>query len=92
MRSRVWFSDDVEFRSAPLADAELVLGDHPRMKLLHDLDIAPRPLFVAAMPHSRGVLDDHVESWFLTGADAPPDAAEGLESVVGLGLGREWLP
>jgi hypothetical protein len=38
------------------------------------------------------VLDDHAESWFL-GFDRPPDQPpEGLESVIGLGLGQTWPP
>jgi hypothetical protein len=32
-----------------------------------------------------------MESWFLTFATPPLERPEGLESVVDLGLGREWL-
>ena len=32
-----------------------------------------------------------MESWFLTFREPPARAPEGLESVVGLGLGRDWL-
>ena len=32
-----------------------------------------------------------MESWFLTFDRPPSEAPEGLESVVDLGLGREWL-
>jgi hypothetical protein len=37
------------------------------------------------------VLDDHFESWFLTYDKPPAETPEGLESVVGLGYGRDWL-
>ncbi len=73
------------------SSARLTLGDHPRMAPLKSLRVRERPLFAGFFPETRGVLDDHMESWFLTFAGAPPLAPEGLESVVGLGLGREWL-
>ena len=38
-----------------------------------------------------GVLDDHVESWYLTGAQPPPAAEVGLADVVDLTLSEEWL-
>jgi hypothetical protein len=76
----------------PLArSARLRLGDHPRMAPLKRLRIRPRPVFSAFFPSTRGILDDHMESWFLTFPEPPARAPEGLESVVGLGLGREWL-
>ena len=44
------------------------------------------------LPSSSGVLDDHFESWFLTYPDAARHTQpEGLESVVNLGLGQQWL-
>lgn len=70
----------------------LLLGDHPRAAPLARMDIAPQPLFSAFVPSLRGLLDDHVETWFLT-SDAPPPAADvALDDVVGLGLSKEWLP
>jgi hypothetical protein len=71
--------------------ARLTLGDHPRMAALKALDIGSRPLFAGFLPTTAGVLDDHMESWFLTYPQAPAAAPEGLESVVGLGLGRDRL-
>jgi hypothetical protein len=38
------------------------------------------------------VLDDHFENWFLSYPQAPTVAPEGLESVVNLGEGQQWLP
>lgn len=92
MKSTIFFSDDVEAAVGPRARAELRLGPHPRMDPLRDVDLAERPLFVACLPHSHGVLDDHFEGWFLTGARRPDDPPEGLESVVGLPNDQTWLP
>jgi hypothetical protein len=94
MRSSISFTDDVEWAVGPLARAELMLGDHPRMDPLRDLDVAESPVFAACLPHSHGTLDDHVEAWFLTSAtdlDASR-AGEGLESVVDVPVDEGWLP
>jgi hypothetical protein len=72
--------------------ARLTLGDQREVAHLADLGIAERPLFAAWFPQAHGVLDDHCETWFLTFPDPPREIPEGMESVVGLGLGREWPP
>ncbi len=94
MKSTIFFSDDVEVAAGSRAHAELLLGPHKRMDPLRELDLAPSPLFVACLPHSHGILDDHYEGWFLTATDAPdPDRPpEGLESVVGLPNDQSRLP
>lgn len=72
--------------------ARLLLGNSPRTAPLKRLDIAAEPLFTAYLPAMRGVLDDHVETWFLTtetAAGPPPEI--GLRDVVDLGLSQEWL-
>lgn len=94
MKSSIYFTDKVEVAVAPFAKAEILLGDHPRMDPLRTLDIAGKPLFAATLPHSAGVLDDHMEAWFITSADAvdPDDPPEGLESVYGLPRSEAWLP
>jgi hypothetical protein len=69
----------------------LYIGDHPRVRPLKELEIEPRPFFTAFLPSASGVLDDHFEGWFLTYDDPPSTPSEGLESVVELGLGQEWL-
>ena len=61
------------------------------MAALKRLNVRERPLFAGYLPSTQGILDDHMESWFLTFAKPPTEAPEGLESVVDLGLGREWL-
>ncbi len=51
----------------PLARvARLTLGDHPRMAPLRRLNVRERPLFAGYLPSTQGILDDHMESWFLT--------------------------
>jgi hypothetical protein len=43
------------------------------------------------IPEANGILDDHMETWFLIHDEAPKKMPEGLESVVDLGLDEEWL-
>jgi Acetoacetate decarboxylase (ADC) len=93
MKSRICFSDRVEFAVGKAARAEFLVGEHPRTAPLRALDIKPAPLFVACLPHSHGILDDHCEGWFLTEKVAPDDSRppEGLDSVVGLPNDQSWL-
>lgn len=93
MKSTIYFSGQVEIGVGPEAKGLLLLGDHPRMDPLRDLDIASTPLVTLALPHVSGALDDHFEGWLLT-AKEPPDPAsppEGLESVVGMSNDTSWL-
>jgi hypothetical protein len=91
MRSSVYFRGAVDIALGRRARARLTLGDAPQVAPLRALDISPDPAFTAFFPDTSGVLDDHVECWFLT-TDAPAAVTtEGLESVVGLGLSQEWL-
>jgi hypothetical protein len=93
MKSSIYFSDDAEVAIGRRAGGQLLLGDHPRMDPLRELDISDRPFFVATLPHSHGVLDDHLGGWFLTSTAAldPGSPPEGLESVVGLPNDTSWL-
>lgn len=79
----------ISFR--PGSAARLLLGDHPRADPLRQLGIDPNPLFTGFVPAAAGVLDDHIETWFLTADKPPGDPALGLDEVVGLGLSQEWL-
>jgi hypothetical protein len=90
-KSSVYFRGHAGFKLPLTRSARLTFGDHPRMAPLKGLQVRERPLFVGFFPETRGILDDHMESWFLTFATPPTQAPEGLESVVDLGLGREWL-
>jgi hypothetical protein len=93
-KSRIVFSDKVEFALGPGARGQLLLGPHPRMDSLRELEVNDKPFFVACMPHSHGILDDHCEGWFLTFAAAPDvnRPPEGLPGVVGLPNSENWLP
>jgi hypothetical protein len=71
--------------------ARLVLGDHPRADALKQLDINPRPVATGFVPRMDAVLDDHVESWYLTAADPPGAPAVGLADVAQLSLSQQWL-
>jgi hypothetical protein len=55
------------------------------------LDVSPAPLLWGFMPEVDGVLDDHVETWYLTGDTPPGPAAVGIRDVVNLGLSETWL-
>lgn len=69
----------------------LVLGDHPRAEPIKALDVNPNAIFSGYLPRFRGVLNDRVETWYLT-SDTPPDIAEtGMKDVVDLGLSEDWL-
>jgi hypothetical protein len=91
MRSNIYFQGAADIALGRRARATLQLGDAPQVAALHELDIAPDPVFTAFLPSTRGVLDDHFECWFLTSAGEQRAPAEGLESVMGLGRSEEWL-
>ena len=71
--------------------ARLLIGDHPRMDPIKQLDINPEAIFSGFAPHIDGVLDDHIETWYLTSDQPPPPPAVGMESVVDLTLSEQWL-
>jgi hypothetical protein len=72
--------------------ARLVIGDHPLLQPLKNLQIESEPLLTAFIPAAHGVLDDHLECWFLTYEQPPVSAPQGMESVMSLGLSQQWLP
>jgi len=91
-KSTVYFKGRATVAVGPRAHGRFELGDHPRVERLKALGIASKPIFTVYIPEAHGVLDDHSESWFL-GFDTPPaEPPEGMESVIGLGLGQEWPP
>ena len=92
LKSSISFRGMMEASLGRPGSARLHLGPHPRMEALRRLQPGVGAVFAGFLPSSQGVLDDHVEGWFLTAERPPLVRPEGLESVVGLGLGRQWLP
>jgi hypothetical protein len=91
MKSNIYFRARAGLNLPLTRSARMVIGPHPRVQMLHELDISSRPLFSGYFPDTHGILDDHVESWFVSDFKAPAAAPEGMESVVDLGQGEEWL-
>jgi hypothetical protein len=91
-KSSIYFRGRAGLHLPGLKKARIMIGDHPRVERLKRLQIRRRPLFAGYFPTTQGILDDHLESWFLTFEQPPTTSPEGLESVADLGLGREWLP
>ena len=91
MKSNISFRGRAGFNLPLTRSARLQIGEHPRVQVLKRLDISSRPLFCGYFPSTEGVLDDHIDSWFLSFREPPSVVPEGLESVVGLGQGQQWL-
>ncbi len=91
VKSYIHFRGRVGVSLFKKGSARLTLGSHPRVAALKELRIEPDPLFTAFLPEANGLLDDYFESWFLSFPEPPARTPEGLESVVKLGLGQEWL-
>jgi Acetoacetate decarboxylase (ADC) len=89
--SSINFSGKAGFSLLKKGSALLTLGEHPRMRKLKELDISPEPLATAFIPQANGILDDHMESWFLSYPQPPVFQPQGMDSVVDLGLSQEWL-
>lgn len=92
MKSYIYFSGKAGFALNGMAKARFVIGDHPRVQKLKSLNIDEDPLLTAFIPSAHGILDDYMETWFLTYDDKPTTDMEGMESVVDLGLSEEWPP
>jgi hypothetical protein len=93
MASYIYFKAKAGVCLGKSAKGSLYIGDHPRVAHLRDLEIESKPFFTLFMPSAYGVLDDYIESWFIT-YDYMPAAVtpEGFESVIKLGTSDEWLP
>lgn len=91
VKSTVSFASPAYLGVLGRARARLYLGDSPRVDPLRTLGISGKPVFTAYLPDSRGILDDHFESWFLTSAEPIETESEGLESVVGVTPSEDWL-
>lgn len=90
-KSYIHFKGRAQVALGRKARADMVLGPHPRMDRLRDLDVSSKPMFTAFIPESGGALDDYMEAWMITSTHPPGEDPEGLESVVDLGLSEEWL-
>lgn len=90
-KSSVYFKGKLGFTFMKKGSARLLIGDHPRVQPLKELEIDPNPLFTAFLPQANGTLDDHFECWFLSEPKLPDVVPEGMESVVNLGQSQEWL-
>lgn len=92
-RSYIYFSAKAGVHLMKRNSARLVLGESPRADWIRALDPDPEPLFAAYMPSVKGVLDDYLESWFITPAVKPTrPICEGLEMTYPLGYGQTRLP
>jgi hypothetical protein len=91
MRSYVHFRGKVGLSIFRKGSARLTLGSHRRIQFLQDLEIEPDPIVTAFIPAASGLLDDYFESWFLSFPAPLAAPLEGLESVVNLGMGQDWL-
>lgn len=90
MKSDIFLNTKFGIRLFKKAKARFVIGDHPRLQAMKELEIGDA-IATIFMPSISATLDDHVESWFLDYEQLPKKTPEGLEAVTGLGLSEEWL-
>lgn len=92
MKSYVYFKTTLGFTlgGKNKTHAQFIVGDHPRVQWLKDLDIAKSPFMTAFLPSFEGNLDDHFECWFLTAKDKITHIPEGLETTYPLGYSQDW--
>ncbi|MFV9616430.1 MAG: acetoacetate decarboxylase family protein [Gammaproteobacteria bacterium] len=90
MKSDVILDNKAGFNLFGKAKARFVIGDHPRLQALKDLEIGDA-MATVFLPSIHGTLDDHIESWFLHYDQMPEVVPEGIESVYNLTLSEEWL-
>ena len=75
-KSYIHFRGKAGLNVPMMRNARLMIGDHPRMSPLKRLQIRERPLFAGFLPRTEGILDDHMESWFLTFREPPTETPE----------------
>lgn len=92
MKSYIYFKGKMGFKLFKKGSAKIMLGNHPKADVLKSLEIAADPMFTMYFPKTSGFLDDYFECWFLTHDKMPEGNIEGLESVINLGQGQDWLP
>ncbi len=94
MKSYVYFKTKLGFTLGRRnqEQAKLIVGDHPRVQWLKEIDVSEPPFMTAYLPNFEGLLDDHLECWFLNAKDPIKATPEGLEMTYPLGYGEEWPP
>ena len=90
MRSDIFLDNKAGFNLFSKAKARFIIGDHPRLQALKNLEIEDC-MATLYLPAIHGTLDDHIESWFLTTEQLPKEIPQGMESVVSLNLSEDWL-
>ena len=91
MKSDILLNNKFGVRLFGKDKARFVIGDHPRLQAMKELEIGDA-IAAIYLPSIHGILDDHIESWFLDYDQLPEKVPEGMESVINLGLSEEWLP
>jgi hypothetical protein len=91
-RSTIYFKGMAGISLFNKGSGLLVVGDAPRLGALNSIGLEPYPVITMYLPHVVGTLDDHFETWFVSDKIQPTVTPEGLESVVGLPLSKQWLP
>ena len=90
--SHNYFNSKAGLRLGKKALGNVYIGDSYRTAYMRDLKLESKPFFTLFMPDLNGILDDYVQSWFVTYPTPPSEGdSEGLESVIRLGQGQEWL-
>lgn len=90
MKSDILLDTHFGFHLFNKVKARFVIGDHPRLQALKELNIG-NAIATVFLPAMNGMLDDHIESWFLDYEQLPETVPEGLDSIINLGLSEEWL-
>jgi hypothetical protein len=90
MKSDIFLNTRFGMRLLSKAKARFVIGTHPRLQAMKDLNIGDA-IATIYLPGIGGILDDHIESWFIDDDQLPEQAPQGFESVIDLSLSEEWL-
>ncbi|HEX4210434.1 MAG TPA: acetoacetate decarboxylase family protein [Candidatus Binataceae bacterium] len=92
MKSTIYFNGKAGVSLFRDRAARIILGNSPRIQALKSIGLEPNAVATMYLPKVNGVLDDHIECWFLSNAAPFETPPEGAESVINLGLSQQWLP
>jgi len=90
MKSDIFLNTNFGFNLFGKAKARFVIGDHPRLQAMKELNIGAA-MATVHLPSITAILDDRIESWFLTFDQLPKKVPEGFESVINLTQSEAWL-